>query len=339
METYEPKTRCVLPEIIYQGTDISQWINQDLISMSVSDAADGSADEIEITLMDINKKWLNDWICYPGDSLKAKAVSYNWNSAEEKFAIDYGTFYVDEPKHSFNPSTFSLKGISFPANTNFRDVIRTQIFKNATTSGLIKLFAQRYNFEVAIDIETDKKFKEIEQSKQSDFDFIKNTICQNNGYCLKLYNNKIVVFEPSVYEKKKPVKTISAKDMLNGDFNRCLTDCGYDKAVLKYKTSKGVLIQATYKVPNSKGNKTLNLDDSVETQAEALEICKHRIREKNIKDFNGSFSLPGLTTLHASETIELVDCGQYEGIYYIDNITQNISPTSADFKVHKILGY
>ena len=339
MQTYEPKTRCVLPEIIYQGTDISKYINQDLISMSVSDSADGTADEIEITLMDIKKKWLNDWICYPGDSFNAKAVSYNWNSTEEKFSVNYGTFFVDEPIHSFNPSTFSLKGISFPANSNFRDVLRTQIFKNATTSGLIKLFAKKYNLDVAIDIETDKNFKEIEQSKQSDFDFLKNTICQNNGYCLKLYNNKIVVFEQSVYEKKKTVATITAKDMINANFARCLTDCGYDKAVLKYKTSKGELIQATFQVPNAKGNKTLNLNEPVENQAEALDVCINRIRDKNRKDFNGSFTISGLTKLHAGETIELTDCGQFDGIYYIDNITQNISPTSANINVHKVLGY
>ena len=332
--------RRVILNVEYQDTNISKEINQDLLNCNVSDSADGSADEITIELQDKESKWLKDWVCASGDKIVASATALNWRHSGDEFKKSFGTFYVDEPEYNFKPTTFHLKGISFPATGGFRDIPRTQTFKNVKISKLAQTCCDRYGYTLALDIETDKTFKEIEQSNQSDFDFLKSEICSKNDICIKLYDNKLVLFSQSVYEKKAPVKEISINSFLPGaNFKRTLTDSGYDKAVLKFKKNNGVLITAEYKVPNSKGIKPLILNDSVETQAEALELCKAKLREKNRKEITASFSLTGLTDLFAGDTIKIVDAGQFDGVYYIDKINQSLIPTTANFEIHKTLNY
>ncbi len=335
-------SRRVSLDVIYQGKIISKYINDDLIDFSINDSANQSSDDITISLNDKEHKWLKNWVTEAGDKIEVKATSYNWNSIGEKYSINFGSYYVDEPEYTINPSTFSLKALSIKANGSFRDIPKSKIWKNATLKSVASTIALNNGFTLYYDSNTNPKLSEEEQSLQTDMEYLQN-LCSSNGLNLKIYNNKLVIFSESVYESK-PSKMIITPDMFLGqaNFKRNLTDCGYDKAVLKCKTSKQT-ISASYTRPQSLNKKTglkiLPLNDSVDTQADALRVCQAKLREKNKSEYTASFSLPGLVKLYSAEVITLKDCGQFSGNYYIDSKTQSFSPTSASFECHKILGY
>ena len=138
--------RRVILNVEYQDTNISKEINQDLLNCNVSDSADGSADEITIELQDKESKWLKDWVCASGDKIVASATALNWRHSGDEFKKSFGTFYVDEPEYNVKPTTFSLKGISFPASGGFRDIPRTQVFKNVKISKIAQTICSRNNF-------------------------------------------------------------------------------------------------------------------------------------------------------------------------------------------------
>lgn len=326
-------------DVIYNGKNISESINKDLVDFSLNDSADQSADDISIVLEDIEQKWLKNWIVESSDKISVKCISHNWNHIGEKFSIKFGDFFVDEPENTLSPNTFSLKAIAIPANGNFRDYKRTKIWKNATVKTIAQTIANNNGFSLYFDSKENPIIKEKEQSQSSDMDFLQS-LCSDYNLTLKIYCSKLVIFSQAAYELKIPKLTITPEMLEPGaKFKKSLTDSGYDKAVLKYTKAHGKTICASFTRPNAKGNKILTLDDSVENQAEALKLCKAKLREKNTGECTGSFSISGLSNLHSAETVKLKGFGQYDGNYYIDSKNQSFAPTSASFEVHRILGY
>jgi len=332
-------TRHIVLDVVYQGKNISKEINNDLIDISINDVASNSADDISITLQDKEMKWLKNWVVEDGDKIEVKATSYNWNKPGEEYSINFGTYFVDEPTYTINPGVFSLNATSIPNNKNFRDLKRTKIWKNAKISTIAEAIAKNNEFTLYFDSTENPTIKEEEQSQTSDMEFLKQ-LCNNNGLNIKIYQNILVIYSESAYEIKIP-KMIVTPEMIIGtpSFTRSLTDSGYDKAVLKYTKGEGETLKASFERPKSKSSKILSLNDSVDSQAEALRICKAKLREKNKEEYKISFALPGLVKLYSAETIEFREVGQFSGIYFIDSKSQSLSPTSASFEAHKILGY
>lgn len=332
-------TRRIELDVVYQGKNISDYINKDLVDFSLSDSVDSSADTINITLQDIEENWLKNWIVEDGDKISVKAISYNWNKIGEKFSVNFGDFFVDDPSNTIKPNTFSLKAIAIPANGNFRDYKRTKIWKNATIKTIAQTIANNNGLSIYYDSSENSIIKEKEQSQTSDMEFLQS-LCSDFGLTLKVYCSKLVIFSEAEYEMKPPKITITP-DMLEpgATFSRSLTDSGYDKAILTYSKGDGKTIKASFTKPNAKGNKVLTLNDSVENQAEGLKLCKAKLREKNKSQYTASFSMPGISKLHSAETFRFKGVGQYDGIYYIDSKNQSFAPTSASFEAHKILGY
>lgn len=333
------KARRIYLEVYYQGKNISKEINSDLLEFSHNDTAENVADDISIRLQDKDGKWLKNWICEPSDQVIATIKSENWNKEGEIKSKNCGTFTVDEPEYSIAPGIFSLNAISIPANKNFKDVTRTKIWKKATVSKIAQTIASNSGLGLYYDARVNPQIDTKEQSNVSDMQFLQD-LCSENGLILKIYSNKLIIFSESEYEQKPSVLTIT-KDMLtSATLKRSLTDCGYDGARLRYKKSNGVLITASF-FPTGKASKVLELNDNVETQAEALKLCKAKLREKNKNMFKVSLKLPGLAPIGASDCITLKDdFGIFNGKYFLEKVSQSVSPTEYDLDAHKVLnGY
>lgn len=334
------KARRIELEVYYKGVNISKQINNDLKSLSFTDNAQSAADDISITLQDKDGKWLKDWVCETSDQVKAKITSINWNKEGEVISKDCGTFIVDEPEYSIVPGTFSLNAISIPANTNFKDTQKSKTWKKATVSKIAQTIANNSGLSLHYDAIMNPRIDTKEQSAVSDMQFLQD-LCNENGLVLKIYNNKLIIFSPGEYEQKKSVLTIT-KDMLSppSTFKRTLTDSGYDGARLRYKKSDGTLITTEF-FPTGRKTKVLELNDNVDNIAEGLNLCKSKLREKNIKEYTASLTIPGLFNVYASDCITLKnDFGIFNGKYFVEKMQQSISPTEYTLDIHKVLsGY
>lgn len=332
------ETRRIKLDVFYKGTNISKFINADLISCSYNDSAESVADDISISLNDVDGKWLKEWICNTSDEIELKIIETNWNNEDEIKVKNCGLFIVDEPEYTIFPSVFSLNAISIPADRNFKDVEKTKVWKKATVRKIAETIAANNNLILNYDVSEDFIIETKEQTNQSDMAFLQD-ICSENALCLKIYNKKIVIFSETEYENKEPVLQINKNMMTSCSLKRCISDSGFDGCVLKYKKNDGVLVTAEY-FPTNKKDKILQINENVENQAEALKKVKAKLREKNKKEYTISFDSDGVAPFWASDCIELVeDFGQFNGKYYIDSIRQSVAPTSYKVQAHKVLGY
>ena len=119
-------------ELLYNGENITANISKDLESFSYTDNASGVADDIAITINDIDSKWINTWSPELGDKMQAKIITENWYFDGDKHVLDCGAYIVDEPEYSGKPDILNIKGISIPSNTNFKDVPKNRIWKKAS---------------------------------------------------------------------------------------------------------------------------------------------------------------------------------------------------------------
>ena len=87
---------------------------------------------------------------------------------------------------------------------------------------------------------------------------------------------------------------------------------------------KKEVVEATYTDPDKKEGKTLEVREQVETIAEAQRLAKKKLREKNCKEWTGSFTVPGNLNLVAAVTVKLSGFGQFDGKYIITRASHSV---------------
>lgn len=97
------------------------------------------------------------------------------------------------------------------------------MWENVDFKTIITEIAKNRKIELISDISFNRKYQRIEQKLQSDFDFLKS-LCEEAGANLKLFNNKIVIFEEEKYEKREPKMTFNKSNIASYSFSTDDTD-------------------------------------------------------------------------------------------------------------------
>ena len=122
--------RKAVPSLSFNGQNVSTKLADYLESVSCEDVASGSSDSIDITLHNIDMKWMNQWYPTKGDRISGSITFQDWNKDGEHLKLDCGTFILDEVKFSGGPLKVSLGGVAIPANESFKVRERTKTWKN-----------------------------------------------------------------------------------------------------------------------------------------------------------------------------------------------------------------
>lgn len=326
-------------ELFYNGKNLTADISKYLESFSYTDNSSGVADDIAITLNDKNSEWINSWSPELGDKMQAKIIAENWYAEGDKHVLDCGAYVVDEPEYSGRPKTLTLKGISIPSNTNFKDVPKSRIWKKASIKKIAQTIADNNGIPLYFDTSFNPVITTIEQSEQSDMDFIQD-LCKKNGLVLKVYNNKLVIFSEQEYEAKSAELTITEKMVKSWNFKKTLSDSGYDGCKLKYSKAKGQTISYEFYPPGSKKQKIYEMNESVDNHSEAEILVKSKLRELNKNQYTGSVDLLGDTKLLSGICVNIQGFGKFDGKYFVDKATHSLKGYNVSLELHKCLvGY
>ena len=325
-------------DLIYQGVNISGDIAKDLESFNYIDNASGTADSIAITLKDDSGKWISTWAPEQGDKIKTSILTQNWRGDDNAEKLDCGTFMVDEPEYSGRPRLLTLNAAALPANNDFRDTAKSRTWKSVTVQKIASDIAANAGLSLYYDTAKSYTITYIEQSEQSDSTFLAD-VCAKYGLCLKVYNDRIVIFSEQEYEAKPKIWTITEDKVLpNWRAKKALTGTGYDACVVSYTPpSSGKKLQYMFKlVPDPK--KILRINQDVSSVAEAEIRAKAELRKANVKQYTMSFVTLGNVYLIASYPVIVQGFGIFDGKYYIDKVEHNQGGgyTSA-IEVHRVL--
>lgn len=329
--------RQVTPIIKYNNKDISTNLKPYLLSVSYTDELSGQADDLQISLEDKEGIWQSDWMPEKGASLEVSLAKSSWNSLNASTeTLKLGIFEIDEISSNGYPSEFKIKAVSVPENNTLRGIERTRSWENTELKTIANDIATGAGMELYYDTSENPILDRAEQTEQSDLSFLLS-LCNDKGLALKISDNKIIIFDEEKYESEEAKLTIVKSGIdyekednmsyINGilsySFSSKVREI-YAACHVKYQKGKSKeTIEATFTAPNKTG-KTLEVNEQVETYAEAERLAKKKLREKNKEEITGNINLPGNFSLVAAVVVNILGFGNFDGKYIITNAKHNI---------------
>lgn len=323
--------------IKYNNKDISVDISKYLKSISYTDNLSGEADDLQITLEDKAGLWQSTWIPEKGALLDVMLQQKYWQTLSElPQSLRLGLFEIDEITSSGYPSEVQIKAVSVPDNNTLRGTERSRSWEKAKLQVIANDIASAAGMSLFWDTEENPVLDRAEQTEQSDLSFL-YAICKDKGLALKISDKKIIIFDEAKYEAEKAKITIVKPGTVykkESGMKYLFVGTGYSLrtkirdiyAACRVSYQQGSSksnIEATYTVAGKKG-KTLQVNEQVESVAEALNLAKKRLREKNKDEVTGSLNMLGNFVLLSGVTVNLLGFGAFDGKYLITRASHDI---------------
>lgn len=323
--------------IKYNNKDISVDISKYLKSISYTDNLSGEADDLQITLEDKAGLWQSTWMPEKGALLDAMLQQKYWQTLSALAqSLRLGLFEIDEITSSGYPSEVQIKAVSVPDNNTLRGIERSRSWEKAKLQVIANDIASAAGMSLFWDTEENPVLDRAEQTEQSDLSFL-YAICKDKGLVLKISDKKIIVFDEAKYEAEKAKITIVKPGTIykkESGMKYLFVGTGYSLrtkirdiyAACRVNYQQGSSksnIEATYTAAGKKG-KTLQVNEQVESVAEALNLAKKRLREKNKDEVTGSLNMLGNFVLLSGVTVDLLGFGAFDGRYLITRASHDI---------------
>lgn len=315
--------------VSFDGTDISNVVNNYLLSMSYIDNEEDQADDLQIKLEDRSGVWLQHWLggIIEGISTSSKGVKI----LASINTTDCGEFELDEIKAAGPPSTVIIKGTSL-GYSGIRKTERDKAWEKYTLSGIQSEIAGRYGLGTIYDCPSDPMYARLEQVKQTDISFLKK-LCQDAGYSLKIANGKIVIFDQRKYEQMNAVASIAFGDgsYTKWSFGTSERDVQYASCVVRYtdpdtgKRIEGTAYAENYDASKSDNETLVITNQRVESRAEAENLAVKLLRLHNKFERMASFTVLGNPVYNAGMTVEVTNAGYWSGRYLIKTAKHDVS--------------
>lgn len=313
-------------EIAYNGIPATKEIIPYFNSFTFTDAIDES-DTISLSLIDREGTWKGSWIPKKEDRIFPNIILENWLDDQERRTILCGDFLVDDFSFSGPPDMLSINGISSPLHTDFKETSRSQTWANVTLQQVGMEISGRYGLELIFD-GTDISIAKIEQSRQSDGDFLKK-LAEKYGFALKVYAGKLVLFEWDAYEKK-PVKGVIRKtDVRKWNYKSSMLGT-YTGAKVSYTVPNK---KETIEIMVGKEGRLYSVNEKADSPADAERIGKNAIRSANRKETTISFTWNPVFFFNVGDKVQLEGFGSLNGIYQIGKIVHQITPSDYSIQV------
>ena len=331
------EARRILTIIKYNNKDISADISKYLKSISYTDNLSGEADDLQITLEDKAGLWQSTWMPEKGALLDVMLQQKYWQTLSAlPQSLRLGLFEIDEITSSGYPSEVQIKAVSVPDNNTLRGTERSRSWEKAKLQVIANDIASAAGMSLFWDTEENPVLDRAEQTEQSDLSFL-YAICKDKGLALKISDKKIIIFDAAKYEAEKAKITIVKPGTVykkESGMKYLFVGTGYSLrtkirdiyAACRVSYQQGSSksnIEATYTAAGKKG-KTLQVNEQVESVAEALDLAKKRLREKNKDEVTGSLNMLGNFVLLSGVTVDLLGFGAFDGKYLITRASHDI---------------
>lgn len=311
--------------INYNGKNVETSLAPYLETFSYVDVASGEGDTISIQLDNIEKKWLNEWLPVKGDQLVAQIKTYEWDEYKDNWDKDNGmeifkcgTFILDDFTFSGRPLICTINGISTPCNTSFKTTKRTKTWEDVTIKAVGEEFAKRAGILLVYDAEQ-IPIKTLEQSGQTDAECLIN-LCKEYGLYLKIYANKVIIYNPVKYDEQDVVMVIDEKDMKSWDW-KTTTEGTYTGGKMEYTDASS---EEDYTCQIGAGNRILDVSGKADSKEDARKKVIAAVNLANRGMTTMTVNMMGTFKIAASSCVEIIGLGKLNGKYFVDKVTHSV---------------
>lgn len=314
------RTRRAETDLTWNGAAVTSKMVGYKATVTYTDAASGEADSLEISINDRDRQWTTAWMPKTGDTLTAAIKVYDWEREGDNRTLDCGFFILDNYSFSWWPMTGTISAVSVPADSAFRATQRTKTWEKATLQAIGNEIAARAGITLAWDVEGEPiTVESVEQSEQTDCEFYMS-LCEEYGLSMKVYAQKIVVYDREQYKEKEVAGTIRESEIESGSWNTTL-DGTYTGGEYTYTDPN---TEEEIKVTVGTGTRILKQSGKADNKADAERKITAAVANANHGATTLSLTIMGRPDLVASQCVTVVGIGRLSGKYFIDSITHTV---------------
>lgn len=302
----------------YNDKNASQMA-QYLSSFKYTDVASGSSDSISVELNDRDRKWIGGWFPRKGDRLKPSIQLHNWERDNSLESIKCGTFIVDDFSFKGGPIKLTIQGLAIPSLSGFKATNRTHTYENTNLREIGVVIAIRSGLTLYYDA-PNVSIEKAGQDNQADCTFYSELVVKY-GFALKLFNDRLVVFDEAAYEAKPSVAELSEDDFEpNWQWNTTLAGT-YTGVNYQYTHTEK---NQTFTVNIGGGDRILVCNDEAQNQTEATMIALARLNNSNKGTTTMKITLKAAKRITAASCVDIVGLGHLSGKYFVEDVTTTV---------------
>lgn len=281
--------------------DITKDIN--IINIEYIDSCDGyNCDSIIINLANTQDQW-QQW-----------GLEINSKIKIESNAINTGVLFVDDLV--LFDGGFTIYGKSTPLEIKSD---KLKVWEGINLDTIFQEKANKYKLQIEKYGIQNYKYKRIEQINETDIQLLTRLSTQE-GYTIKIYDNKIIIINDEFIKSQAPIKTIKRNEIFN-EFDVIISQDGLLKSVIINTTEYGNI---KHEEANIIGDTKVIYNKYISDYAEGLRFAKALVNKNNLNYMQANIMIQGDTDLYAGCNINLVDFGEYDGLYTIQKITNKL---------------
>ena len=304
--------------LTYQGVDAAREFGV-IESFSYIDEAAGQSDRISINVDNVDNRWANGWMPTAFDKITASIIFTPESGAPR--TLQCGGFYADDFTIQGPPKSCRIEAVSKPIKNGFSVTQKSKTWQQVTLSAILTEIAIAAGITLIFDATDTEQIESVEQSKQTDLDFV-TKLCDTYGKKVKVYAEKFIVYDISAYEVKKPVAIITPEAVKRWSLSSSVQGT-YTGAQISYtppKTSTPITVTV------GEGERILYLNESCTSEGEAQTKARAKVNEENRKMKEITLTLLEPLFITATSTVEIKGFGSgIDGCYFVKKVTHNIS--------------
>ena len=318
-------------------------IDRYLAEFVYTDVSSGSSDSISLDLNDPDRNWIQRWFPRQGDKIKVWLRDDGW-SWDKLDTYELGQYTVDDFSFTGGPLSCQIEALAIPSQSGFKATKRTKIYgesgtRNATT---LKDVAQTIADRAGLTLDfqaANFPLEVVTQDDETDCNFI-NDLMVRFGYAVKLFKNRLVIFDELANESRKSVAILYENDFEPGWKWNTSVNGTYTRVLYEYTHTEK---DKTFRVDIGSGSRVLHVNTAAENQTEAQRIATAAIDEANKRTTTMTVTLvphidldktgtrksrykeAALKKLVAGQCVDIVGLGKIDGKYYIEQVEISIT--------------
>ncbi|MDO5397460.1 MAG: hypothetical protein Q4G33_05980 [bacterium] len=316
----------VKAELMLNSYDATGELEENLESITYNDVANGESDSVDITLFCGGTEFLDTKWIPKGTELEAKIIAEHWKELGARTEIDCGSHLVDEINFDAFPTEMTVSAVAIPV----QGTKNTKTWENMNIQAIASDICSHLGCSLDFSGE-DIVLEEKKQSQETDINFLYK-LCTEYGKGMKVYRNKIVIYEREALDAADAASEFEIKDVAES------------KSISLVDTMDGQYtgVEAHYKIEGSDedyiynlgtGDKLITLDNAGKSLNEAQMKAKAALYDANVKEVTLKFTANANSEFYSGLNYVINGLGVYSGKYGADKVIHSLNRNGYSQKV------